>query len=354
MPAGFWEVKYRLPWNRGVRTVRYGLCYKTNLEDAGMQDTVRPKTIGELPVQTASSPTTDAQSRARFFNSGNAFMVQLAPVPDMVFTDEPSKALDSATPTGLIECDISDQLKCDFSATSPFVLARYGRIKRGESLAVDFVASGTCYYVIQGSGTTSCEEEQIAWSAGDVFVAPGGVAQTHSASSDADKDAVLWIVTNEPLLSHEQVQAPASGQAPTPLVHYPADEIQRQVELIYDVGCDEDTAGAGLIFSSDQQEASRNVMPTLTLAMNSLAAGATQRPHRHNSVAVSLIVSGEKCFSTVDGNRKNWTPWATTITPPVSVHSHSNEGSERAYFLIVQDGGLYYHARANGFEFVDS
>jgi gentisate 1,2-dioxygenase len=55
----------------------------------------------------------------------------------------------------------------------------------------------------------------------------------------------------------------------------------------------------------------------------------------------------------IDGERKDWAAWATTITPPTSVHSHHNDGAERALFLIVQDGGLYYHARAMGFEFVN-
>jgi len=318
-----------------------------------MQDRVRPSTIGELPVQTPAAPGSAAETRARYFNSGNAFMVQLSPVPDIAFTEEPARALDPATETGLIPCDISDQLGCEFPATSPFVLAYYARIRVGESLPVDFNASGVCYYVIQGAGRTRSGDEEIDWSAGDVFVTPGDVAQEHIVSNDAGKDAVLWIATNEPLVAHERLQSPAKGHAPTPLVHYPSDEIDRQIELIYEVGCDVETAGAGLIFSSDQQEVTRNVLPTLTLAMNTLAPGATQRPHRHNSVAVSLIVQGDGCFSTVDGNRKDWAPWATTITPPVSVHSHSNEGAERAKFLIVQDGALYYHARANGFEFVD-
>jgi len=319
-----------------------------------MQDTVRPATIGELPVQTPAAPGSTAERRARYFNSGNAFMVQLSPVPDIAFTEEPARALNPATETGLIPCDISNQLGCDFPATSPFVLAYYARIRAGDSLPVDFVASGACYYVIQGSGSTRCADEDIFWSAGDVFVTPGGVRQTHRVDGDSESDAVLWIATNEPLVAHERLQPPAIGEAPTPLVHYPGEEIDRQIDLIYDVGCDVDTAGAGLIFSSEQQEASRNVLPTLTLAMNTLAPGATQRPHRHNSVAVSLIVQGEGCYSTIDGSRKDWSPWATTITPPVSVHSHSNEGKDRARFLIVQDGALYYHARANGFEFVDS
>lgn len=86
---------------------------------------------------------------------------------------------------------------------------------------------------------------------------------------------------------------------------------------------------------------------------HSLPAGAMQRPLRHNSVAVSLVIQGDRCYSMIDGVRKDWAPWATTITPPVSVHSHHNDGDEQAMFLIVQDGGLFYHARAMGFEFVD-
>ena len=112
-----------------------------------------------------------------------------------------------------------------------------------------------------------------------------------------------------------------------------------------------DEPARALIFSSDLQAASRNVLPTLTLAMNSLPPGQFQRPHRHNSVAVSLVVQGQNCYSMIDGKRKDWAPWATTITPPVSSHSHHNDGDQRAYFLIVQDGGLYYHARTMGFSF---
>ena len=55
----------------------------------------------------------------------------------------------------------------------------------------------------------------------------------------------------------------------------------------------------------------------------------------------------------MDGRRKDWAPWATTITPGVAVHSHHNGGNEQALFLIVQDGGLYYHTRAMGFEFAE-
>lgn len=311
------------------------------------QPTGRPQTIAEMPVQRPSDPVSAAQARGRFFNTGNAFNVQLPPVPDHLFTTEPVAALAPDTPTGLIPCDLSAQLACPFPATTPLVLARYARIRVGESLTAEFAASGIICYVISGAGGTEAGNERIAWNAGDLFILPGGPAYTHSASADA----VLWIVTNEPQLAFERLRPPADGDAPTAIVHFTAEEIARQIDHIYEVGRTEEIAGSALIFSSEGQEASRNVLPTLTVAMNSLPGGKTQRPHIHNAVAVSLIIKGAQCYSMINGRRKDWAPWATSITPPTSVHSHHNGGNEQAMFLIVQDGGLFYHARAMGFEF---
>ncbi len=303
-----------------------------------------------MPVQRAAAPRTPAEARGRFFNTGNGFDVKLPPVPDHIFTDEPALALDPATPTGLIPCDLSGVLACGFPATTPLILIRYAKIKVNEALRTDFNASGVMAYVIRGAGSTTCEGETVGWNAGDILVLPGGVPHDHAAGAE---DAVLWIVSNEPQLAFENLRAPAPGQAPTEIVHYRADEITRQIDLLYDIGRSEQIAGSALIFSAERQEATRNILPTLTLAMNSLPGGAVQRPHRHNAVAVSLIIRGERCFSMMDGRRKDWAPWATTITPPVAVHSHHNGGNEQALFLIVQDGGLYYHTRAMGFEFAD-
>jgi gentisate 1,2-dioxygenase len=302
-----------------------------------MPDSAGPQTIADLPAQLAAAPESPAEARARYFNSGNAFNMRLSPVPDHVFSDEPARALDPA-------------LGCPFAATSPLVLVRYARVRAGETLSTEPAASGVIVYVISGAGKTECAEQRVAWNAGDLFVLPGGVAHSHRAGAE---DAVLWIVGNEPQLAFEGLRPPTQGEGPTDVVHYPAGEIRRQIALIHEVGRDEAIAGSALIFSSDRQEASRNVTPTLTVAMNTLASGAAQRAHRHNSVALTLIVQGERCFSMVDGRRKDWAPWVTTVTPPGAVHSHHNEGGAQALFLIVQDGGLYYHARTMGFEFAD-
>jgi quercetin dioxygenase-like cupin family protein len=315
------------------------------------RDASLPQSIVDLPAQRAASPATAAQARALYFNTGNAFNQKVTEVPDESFTDEPAWALNFDSPTGLTACDRSQQLGTAYPATTPLVLARYARILAGDSLRTEFVASGVVMYVIVGSGSTTCGQEQINWAPGDVVVLPGSVPHLHRASA---VDAVLWIVTNEPQLAFEHLRGPAKGDAPTDLVHFPAQEIERQIDLLYKIGRGNDIAGSALIFSSTRQEASRIVLPTLMAAMNSLPPGGSQRAHRHNSVAVSLVISGEQCHSMVDGRRKDWAPWATTVTPPTAAHSHYNGGETWARFLIIQDGGLYSYTRALGFEFANA
>ncbi len=311
----------------------------------------RAPTIAELGRRLPENPASPAAARARYFNTANAFDMQLPPVPDATFTEEPARALDPATPTGFIACDIRDALACPFPATTPLVLTRYARIRAGETLAADFNATGVLAYVIAGRGRVASAGEELRWGPGDLLLLPGG--ETHPWTA-GEEDAVLWLATNEPQLAFDHARAPAPGMAPTDPVHYPAAEIAAQVDLLMRTGRGEEIPGSALIFSAARQEATRNALPTLTCAMNALEPGQSQRAHRHNSVAVSLIVQGAGCHSVVDGRRKGWAPWATTITPPVASHSHHNRGPERALFLIVQDGGLFYHARAMGFAFTDA
>lgn len=302
---------------------------------------------GDPPIQAA----TEAQRRARFFNSGNAFNLKLAPVPRARFDSERDAAFAEDAPTGLYPMDQSAAFDAPFPATTPLVLARYLRVTPGDTLTTTFAASGEVIYVIAGTGTTTIGGETLAWGPGDVLVLPGGHEVAHAASGDAA--AVLWVVTNEPALAFEGMRAPAPGEALIDPVHYPADEIARQIEVLTSMPEKENQAGVALIFSSERTADSRNAMPSMTLAMNTLAPGQHQRPHRHNAAAITLCVDGPGCFSMIDGHRIDWSPFSTMITPPAEVHSHHNGGGGLARFLIVQDGGLHYYARTMGFSFAE-
>jgi len=296
----------------------------------------------------ATTVETPYARRARYYSSADGFNIKRSRIPAHVFSRERARALDPATPTGLLPLDLGPTLGTDAPATTPLILARYARLRAGERLATRFEASGEIYYVIAGRGETAWGPESIAWEAGDVFCLPGGVAATHCAGGG---DALLWIVTNEPELAFERAQAPRPGQAPVEAVHYPSAEIRRQIELVHGLPAEKTMTGKAVTLSSAALDSQRTCLPSLTLAMNSLIPGESQLAHRHNAIAVTLVVHGPRCHSMIDGERVDWVQHAVMITPPAAVHSHHNEGDELALFLIVQDGGLYYHCRTMGFSY---
>jgi quercetin dioxygenase-like cupin family protein len=316
---------------------------------ADVADTVD---MADLPMQHPRAPASAAQARARFFNSGNAFNVKLPAVPAQLFAPPQEGRY------GVFDCDQSRALGCGFAATTPLMLARYVRIAaRDTLLPLDVCATGSVWYVISGSGRLANGAEGFAFGTGDVFLLPGATGYRLEAgdADDADEGGVLlWTVGNEPQLAFERAQPAPVAKAAIDAVHYPAHEIERQFALIFASGTREETSGRALIFSSDRQAAARNLTPTLTLSFNTLEPGTHQRTHRHNSAAITLVVQGEECHSVVDDAVCPWAPWSTLVTPPGAPHSHHNAGPRGARFLIVQDGGLHYHARTMGFEFVEA
>jgi gentisate 1,2-dioxygenase len=302
------------------------------------------------PAADQARSDTPYTRRARYFDSGNAFNIVYADVPAASFVVERDQALDSATGTKLIHCDQSAALGLSFPATSPLVLASYARIRAGDSLQFEPRASVVLGYVISGAGRAVQGSDEIAWSQGDVFSFPGGRAIQLSGRSE---DSVLWLVTNQPELDFERVLPSAPEDGLVEVAHFPSATIAEQLVRARARLVGSLAAGLAVVFSSEKLEERRNISPTLTLAMNQLGAGEDQTPHSHNSVAVSLAISDDRCYSMVDGKRKDWERFVTLVTPPASVHSHHNRGAAAANWLIVQDGGIHYHCRTMGFKFED-
>jgi gentisate 1,2-dioxygenase len=298
----------------------------------------------------AANATTPYARRARYFDSGNAFALKYPPVPCHQFLAERERAFDPARPTQLIPLDLSGPLGLEFPATTPLIMTYYARLRAGERLATRFKASGELYYVIAGRGETRNGDAVIGWGPGDVFCLPGGDESAHLAGAE---DCVLWVITNEPELAFEHLEPPAPGNAVTDAVHYPAAEIERQLARVAEKLAGQKMAGLALVFSSIAQARRRNVLPSLTLAVNQLPPGEFQRPHRHNSAAITLSIQGKGCYSMIGGRRVDWQEHAIMVTPPGDVHSHHNDGSDWMSCLIVQDGGLHYHCRTMEFEFAD-
>jgi gentisate 1,2-dioxygenase len=100
------------------------------------------------------------------------------------------------------------------------------------------------------------------------------------------------------------------------------------------------------------------ITPTLWAMLGVLPAGRVQRPHRHQSAALDLILEcAPGCHSLigsrldadgaiVDPERVDWEPAGAFVTPPGRWHSHHNESGRPAYLVPVQDAGLHTYLRS--------
>ena len=292
--------------------------------------------------------------RARYVPVERGFNIKRPPLEPQAFMAEMTRAFADDAPTGFTALDLSRALGTDYPATTPFMLTRYARVRKGERIDYSFAASGEMWMVLRGSGTLTRGDEVIDWRCKDMFALPGGIA----SSWQAHEDSVLWVTTDEPTLAFEGVRPEVSARTPIEATHYRADDIARELRTLYDRTMEPDTPGRALFMATERTESLGTCLPSMTLTLNAVRPGEAQRLHRHNAAAIVLALHEAKCASTVSGKTFPWTQYVTLLTPAGAEHDHRNAPAggtvtdgDVALALIVQDGGLYYYGRTMGFAF---
>jgi gentisate 1,2-dioxygenase len=293
--------------------------------------------------------------RARYVPVERGFNIVRPPIEPQAFVAEAACAFAEGTPTGFVPLDLSAALGTGHAATTPFMLARYARIRRGDRLACTLGASGEIWAVLRGRGTLERDGQTLAWGEGDMLALPGGIASTWRAKDDA----VLWLATDEPALAFLGVRPESLDRAPIEATHYRAADIGRELQALYHRAMAPDTPGRALFMASERTERLGTCLPAMTLTLNAVRPGESQKPHRHNAAALVLSLREARCASTIGGKRFPWTQHVTLLTPAGAPHDHRNEAKPEGHVgdddialsLIVQDGGLYYYGRTMGFSF---
>ncbi len=285
------------------------------------------------------------QERAIWNTPENAFDWSWPKVPRHQFLSEKEKAYDFNGDSLLIPLDISNVLKTSYMATTPSILARYIKINSKKNLSHILSTSGEIYYVLEGKGFSKNENEMIEWSKGDVFCFPGGKETEHSSIAD---NSILFLVTNEPLLNFEQL-SPSYNNSNILPSHWPHEKTASFLEERYKRPKTKETSGVAVLFSTEETLPSRNTIPSINTSINTLEAGGDQRPHRHNGVAITLAIEGEKVYSMIEDQKIDWKNGVAQITPAAELHSHHNRGSKRMISFVVQDEGLHWYLRTTGF-----
>jgi gentisate 1,2-dioxygenase len=304
-------------------------------------------------AQYRKQTSLDWEAGTRFYEYTAAANPQIPSVPFVGFP----AALHQSGETRVIPFDLSSQLGMRWPATSPNLMANFLRINAKETLDTQAAATSQLFYVIRGSGRSTLSFGAIDWSEGDLFVVPLGAEIAHHASSDA---ALYWV-HDEPLLSYLGVQPGVPRFKPT---LFRRETLLAELETVRNQPGAAERNRMGILLGNEATPQTMTITHLLWSLLNVLPAGANQRPHRHNSVALDLcIAAGPGAYtlmgpelntdgSVMNPQRADWEAGAVFTTPPGWWHSHHNDGDSEALVLPVQDAGLHTWMRTLDIQFV--
>jgi gentisate 1,2-dioxygenase len=275
------------------------------------------------------------------------------PIPYRAWSPE----LHASGPSAILPLDLSQDLGINAPATSPGLAAHFIRIKAGEGLRATAQATSSLFFVLSGSGVCrqravdAAQEATISWQSGDLFVLPAG----GTPLLEAEATSVLYWVHDAPLLNYLGVVPAAPRFEAT---HYPGAWLRRELLALADQPGSARSNRLSLLLANRDLPATRTVTHVLWAMFGLVPAGATQAPHRHQSVALDLIVDCQPgCYTLVgtelraDGTIRNprridWQAGGAFITPPGHWHAHVNESGRTAWLLPIQDAGLQTYLRS--------
>ena len=269
-----------------------------------------------------------------------------------------SATLHEQGPTRVIPLDLSRQLGCPGPATSPSLCANFLHIRPGESIRVRPNASSQLYFVIRGRGQTQFGDTQFPWGTGDFVTLPAGNAAVHQA----ENDAALYWVHDEPMVRYLGARAESPTFRPT---LYRAEEARAELAKAEADPEAQRRSRISVLLANRACDQTLTVTPTLWAMLGVLPVGDVQAPHRHQSVALDLIIDCKPgCYTLIgkdlddhgriiDPERVDWKPASAFVTPPSLWHTHFNESGTAAYLLPIQDAGLQTYLRTLDIRFSD-
>lgn len=260
-------------------------------------------------------------------------------------------------PTGVIPLDLSADLGITTgAATSPALLANFLRIRAGEQIDTCPNATSQLYYVLSGQGRVAVDGRTVCWGPGDFLTLPAGARALFSA----DDDAAMYWVHDEPLLRHLGVRACEPRFRPT---KFRSADVVAELEHIASRPGANDRNRVSVLLANANQEQTLTLTHVLWAMFGVLPPGREQRPHRHQSVALDLILDAQPgCYTLLgtqlddrgriaDPIRVDWQAGGAFTTPPGMWHAHYNESGAPAHLIPVQDAGLQTYLRSLDMQF---
>lgn len=233
------------------------------------------------------------------------------------------------------------------------------RICQGESLPTEAVASAQLFYVISGAGRSETPYGAIPWSEGDCFV----LSLADKVLHVAHEDSALYFINDAPLLTYLGAKPATARFQPT---LYTRDRIVEELERVDKEPGAHSRNRDAVILGNRQISLIKSAMHTLWSAFVLVRPGEVQRPHRHNSIAVDIVIKAAPgCYtllgSELDDNgdilnpqRVDWESATAFVTSPGLWHGHYNESGESAMVMAAQEAGFYEYMRTLDIRFTQA
>src|SRR3984957_4144050 len=263
-------------------------------------------------------------------------------------------------PTGVVPLDLSKELGLNTGeATSPALLANFVRIRAGEQIDTRPNATSQLYYVLYGRGFAAINGHLVRWEKGDFLTLPAG---SHTVFY-ADAETAMYWVHDEPLLRYLGADATQPRFRPTKFRR--TDAVAKLEEIASRPGANEKSRVSVLLANANQEQ-TLTITHVLWAMFGVLPAGQEQRAHRHQSVALDLILDAPPsgCYTLlgsqldergeiVDPIRVDWQAGSAFTTPPGLGAAPHNETDQAAHLIPVQDAGLQTYLRSLDIKFTE-
>lgn len=264
---------------------------------------------------------------------------------------------------GIDVIDFSNIFNVSYKSTTPNLLASFVKVENDGKIELhniqynEFNATSHLFYIIHGNASiyTDNNHDEKLLCAGDLFISP--CFSSLVISNKLDEELLIYYINDSPLVNY------LGSKAEKKLFKSAIYSSEFLLQNLNDLSNKKNNRKGILLSNKDTEELGINtITPVLWALYNELPPKTTQKPHKHNSVALDLCIKcsdSENIYTIIgdkldeNGNILNptkicWKEGSMFITPPGLWHSHNNEGDTYAYVLPIQDAGLLLYQRILG------
>lgn len=277
----------------------------------------------------------------------------ISPIPAKEFGPE----LYNSGETRIVTLDNAEDLKTEYKATSPSLLANFIRINAGDSIRTRPNATSELYYIISGAGYTEVSGQTIEWKQGDFLTLPSGSVSRHVAK----EDTTIYYILDTPLLDYLGARATEPRFQPT---LFTAEQAKAKLNEVANAPDAHTKNRISILLNNQKFDQTLTITHVLWAMFGIVPPGSNQAPHSHKSVALDFVayaapgtytLVGDKVdpetAEIIDPIRIDWVTGKAFITPPGLWHSHHNESGEPAFIIPIQDAGLQTYLRTLDIQF---